>query len=171
MVVLSILLPPALLPTIFLLDHIGIGRSTIGYILVTIATRIGVIVFLVTGFIKAMPADLEEAAAIDGASRWRVYRHVILPLITPILFVGSVLLMIGVWNEFFFASFLLPGPDQATLPLALYRFSAEAVGGFVAMRWNLVFAHIVMTSLPLILVYLLAQRRVLAGLTEGGVKG
>jgi raffinose/stachyose/melibiose transport system permease protein len=169
--VLSILLPPALLPTIFLLQNLGINKSVPGYILVTVATRLGIVVFLTTGFIRGLPADLEEAAAIDGASRWLIYRKIIVPIVSPVLFVGSVLLVISVWNEFFFASFLLPGPDQATLPLALYRFSSTLVGGFVSMRWNLIFANIVMTSLPLVIVYAFAQRRVLGGLTEGGVKG
>ncbi|WP_307368317.1 carbohydrate ABC transporter permease [Microbacterium sp. W4I4] len=168
--VLSILLPPALLPTIFLLENIGLGGTTAGYILVTIATRLGIMVFLATGFLRAFPQDLEEAAQIDGASRLGTFWHVVLPLLSPVLFVGSILLVIGVWNEFFFASFLLPTEGQATLPLALFRFSV-ASAEFASMRWNLIFAHVVLTSIPLILVYLIVQKKVLSGLTEGAIKG
>ena len=127
-------------------------------------------IFLATGFLRAFPRDMEEAAAIDGANRGQIYRFIVLPMLSPVLFVGAVLLVISVWNEFFFASFLLPKPDQATLPIALYRF-ATAGTTQVTYQWQLIFAHVVMTSLPLIVVYLVAQRRVLSGLTEGGVNG
>jgi raffinose/stachyose/melibiose transport system permease protein len=168
--VLSILLPAALLPTIYLLDTLGMRGTRLGYILVTIGMRLGLVIFLATGFLRAFPRDMEEAAAIDGANRAQIYRFIVVPMLSPVLFVGAVLLVIGVWNEFFFASFLLPKPDQATLPIALYRF-ATAGTTQVTYQWQLIFAHVVMTSLPLIAVYLIAQRRVLAGLTEGGVKG
>jgi len=168
--VLSILLPAALLPTIYLLDALGLRGTRPGYILVTIGMRLGLVIFLATGFLRAFPRDMEEAAAIDGANRGQIYRFIVLPMLSPVLFVGAVLLVISVWNEFFFASFLLPKPDQATLPIALYRF-ATAGTTQVTYQWQLIFAHVVMTSLPLIVVYLVAQRRVLSGLTEGGVKG
>lgn len=165
---LSILLPPAVIPTIYLLDVMRLDGTTLGYALMLIGTRMGAVVFLTTGFIRGMPVDLEEAAAIDGASRWRTYVSVMLPLLRPILFVGAVLLVINVWNDFFFALLMLRGADNATLPLTLYSFASSS---FIGIRWNFVFAHVVMTSLPLILVYLFAQRHVLSGLTEGGLKG
>lgn len=168
--VLSILLPAALLPTIYLLGEIGLRGTRLGYTLVTIGLRLGLVIFLATGFLRAFPRDMEEAASIDGANRAQIYRYIVVPLLSPVLFVGAVLLVIGVWNEFFFASFLLPKPDQATLQIALYRFSTAGTT-YVTYQWHLIFAHIVMTSLPLIVVYLFAQKRVLAGLTEGGVKG
>lgn len=167
---LSILLPPALLPTIYLLQVMNLDGTRLGYLLVTVGTRLGGIIFLATGFVRALPMALEEAATIDGASKFQIYRSMILPLMAPVLFVGAILLMIGVWNEFFFASFLMPRNEQATLPLALFRFSSTGAqfGGF---NWNLIFAHVVLTSLPLILVYLVGQGRIISGLAEGGVKG
>ena len=167
---LSILLPPALLPTIWLLKQGNLDGTRLGYLLVMVATRLGGIIFLATGFIRALPLDYEEAAVIDGASRLQTYRHVMLPLIAPILFVGAVLLMISVWNEFFFASFLMPRNELVTLPLALYRFSTTGAQ-FAGMNWNLIFAHVVLTSLPILVVYLFAQGRIISGLTAGGVKG
>jgi raffinose/stachyose/melibiose transport system permease protein len=94
----------------------------------------------------------------------------ILPLMAPILFVCAILLMIGVWNEFFFASFLMPRNEQATLPLALFRFSTTGAQ-FAGMNWNLIFAHVVLTSLPIMVVYLIGQGRIVSGLAAGGVKG
>lgn len=165
---LSVLLPPAIIPTIYVLSTLHLDGSLAGYALMMVGTRMGLIVFLITGFVRGIPEELEEAAAIDGASRLRIFRSVMLPLLRPTLFVGGVLLVIGVWNDFFFALLLLKTSANATLPLTLYSFASAST---TSLNWNLVFAHVVMTSLPLVIVYLIAQKRVLAGLTEGGVKG
>ncbi|MFJ4166907.1 carbohydrate ABC transporter permease [Microbacterium sp. NPDC089698] len=165
---LSILLPPAIIPTIYVLSTLHLDGSVWGYALMQMGTRIGGVIFLTTGFVRGLPTDLEEAAAIDGASRMRTYFSVMLPLLRPILFVGAVLLVISVWNDFFFGLLLLRGGDNATLPLTMYSFASSGEHG---LNWNLVFAHVVMTSLPLVVAYLFAQRQVLAGLTEGSLKG
>lgn len=165
---LSIILPPAIIPSVFVLTQVGLNGSMLGYALTIIGTRLGVVVFIATGFVQALPTSYEEAAQIDGANRWQIYWHVVLPLLAPVLFTAAVLLVISVWNDFFFALFLLQGSESATLPLALYQF---ANSGTYGVRWNLVFANVVLTSLPLLIAYILLQRRVLAGLTEGGVTG
>jgi raffinose/stachyose/melibiose transport system permease protein len=168
--ILSLLLPPALLPTIYLLKLIDLDGTRLGYLLVTVGTRLGGVIFLATGFVRTLPLDFEEAAVIDGASRLQIYWRMILPLIAPVLFVSAILLMISVWNEFFFASFLMPQNELATLPLALFRFSSTGVQ-FAGMNWNLIFAHVVLTSLPLLVVYLFGQGRIVSGIVTGGVKG
>jgi len=168
MTALSILLPPAIIPTIYVLSSLHLDGSILGYALMQMGTRIGGVIFLTTGFVRGLPVDLEEAASIDGASRLRIYFSVLLPLLRPILFVGAVLLVISVWNDFFFGLLLLRGGDNATLPLTMYSFASSGEHG---LNWNLVFAHVVMTSLPLVIAYLFAQRQVLAGLTEGSLKG
>jgi len=165
---LSILLPPAVIPTIYLLSSLNLDGSVVGYALMMMGTRMGLIVFLTTGFVRGIPIELEEAASIDGASRLRIYFSIMLPLLKPTLFVGGILLVIQVWNDFFFALLLLKTSANATLPLTLYSFASAST---TTLNWNLVFAHVIMTSLPLVIVYLVAQRRVLAGLTEGGIKG
>lgn len=165
---LSILLPPAVIPTIFVLTSVNLDGSLAGYALMMMGTRMGLIVFLTTGFVRGIPVELEEAASIDGASRLRIFVSILLPLLRPTLFVGGVLLVIQVWNDFFFALLLLKTSANATLPLTLFSFASAST---TSLNWNLVFAHVIMTSLPLVIVYLIAQRRVLAGLTDGGVKG
>ena len=167
-ITLSILIPPSLIPTIYLLRYLQVEGSTLGYILVLIGTRMGIVVFLATGFVRALPPDIEDAAFIDGASRLQVFFQIMLPLLAPVLFVGSIILVITVWGDFFFAIFLLPGSQKATLPLALFSFATSSVQSF---RWNLVFAHVVLSSLPLILAYVFLQRRIVGGLTEGALKG
>lgn len=167
-IVLSILVPPSIIPTITMLRELQLDGTGWGYVLTMIATRMGIAVFLATGFVKALPSDLEDAASIDGANRLQVFAFVILPLLRPVLFVGAIILVINVWGDFFFAQFLLRGSDGATLPLALFSFANSSAQ---SLRWNLVFAHVVMTSLPLVVAYAFVQRRVMGGLTEGALKG
>lgn len=166
--ILSIVLPPAIIPTIFVLQNLELDGGRIGYMLTVIGTRMGLVIFLATGFVRTLPPDMEEAAVIDGASHWQVYRHIIVPMLSPVLFVAGVILIINVWNDFFYALFLLPDQDASTLPLTLYQFASNSMN---TIRWNLVFAHVLLTSLPLLVAYVVLQRRVIAGLTEGGVKG
>lgn len=168
MISLSVLVPPALIPTIFLLRELGLNGTTFGYVLVLIGTRMGVVVLLTTGFVRAMPDDLEAAASIDGASRFQIFYKIMLPLLSPVLFVAGVILIITVWSDFFFAQFLLPGVSRETLPLALHSFANSSAQ---SLRWNLVFAHVVMSGIPLLLAFAFAQKRVIGGLTEGALKG
>lgn len=165
---LSILLPPAVVPTIYVINGLGLRGGMLGYVLFSVAIRLGLAIFMTTGFVKGLPRDLEEAALIDGATRVQTYLRIILPMLTPILFVGAVILMISVWNDFFFAMFMLNTPDRQTLPLSLYNFAS---GSFQTLRWNLVFAHVIMTSLPLVIAYFFLQKKVISGLTEGAMKG
>ena len=167
-IALSMLVPPTLIPTIYLLREIGLNGSMLGYVLVMIGTRMGVLVFLATGFVRNMPVDLEAAAEIDGANRLQVFFQIILPLLSPVLFVGGIFILVTVWGDFFFAQFLIPGTATQTLPLSLYSFASSSAQ---TLRWNLVFAHVAMTGLPLLIAFILAQRKVIGGLSEGAVKG
>lgn len=134
----ALLAVPAIIPTIYDPTQLGLNGSRLGYLLVIAGTRLGMVIFLAA---------------------------VVLPVLTPVLFTGAVMLIISVRNDFCFALFLLRGSQAATLPLTLYSFASSSTHG---VSWNLVFAHVVLTSLPLVLVCLVLQRRVLAGLTEGG---
>jgi raffinose/stachyose/melibiose transport system permease protein len=168
LIALSILLPPAIVPTVVLLTRTGLTSTVAGYVLALIGTRVGVMVFLATGYVRSLPIDYEEAAQLDGASRWRTFWHVILPLLRPVIFTAAVMTIINVWNDFFFALYMLKGVGNATLPLSLYTF---ANAGQYGVRWNLVFAYVIVASLPLLLAYIVLQRKVMSGLTEGGVTG
>lgn len=167
-IAISMLIPPTLIPTIFLLQSMNLDGSILGYVLVLIGTRMGIVVFLATGFVRALPDDLEAAATIDGANRFQIFVQIVLPLLAPVLFSASIILIVTVWSDFFFAQFLLAGPGRQTLPLALYNF-ANSSGQ--SLRWNLVFAHVALTAVPLLIAYIFAQRRVIGGLTEGAIRG
>jgi raffinose/stachyose/melibiose transport system permease protein len=147
----------------------GGGSALVSVAFVDVWKWSGLATLVYIAGLNAIPPSLIEAA-IDGATRPQIYRLLILPALLPILLVGGVILIITIWNEFLFALFLLRGPGAATLPLALYQFSSRS-SEFAAMSWELIFAHVVLTSLPLIVVYLFVQRRLVSELSEGAVKG
>lgn len=164
----GVLLPPAVVPTMFLMRSLGIAGTHLALILFLVGTRLGLVIFLMTGFVRSLPAEIEESAYVDGASRLQAFRHIVLPLMSPILVTAGVILLVANWNDFFGAFFLLQGEERATLPLSLYRLPTTSIH---QTPWHLVFAHLVLVSLPLIVVYVFAQRRLVEGLTSGSLRG
>ena len=163
----GVLLPLPAVPLVFMLREAGLQGTQIGLVVFTVAARISLVVFLLTGFARGLPRELEEAASTDGATRLRTFVSIVVPLMRPVLFATFVLLAVSIWNDFYGPLFLISNPDQATLPLGLYRLSS---GIREATAWNYVFAHVVLVSLPLILLYIFAQRRIVEGVTAGALK-
>lgn len=163
----GVLLPLPAVPLVFMLREAGLQGTQIGLVVFTVAARLSLVVFLLTGFARGLPRELEEAASTDGATRLRTFVSIVVPLMRPVLFATFVLLAVSIWNDFYGPLFLISDPDQATLPLGLYRLSS---GIREATAWNFVFAHVVLVSLPLIVVYVFAQRRIVEGVTAGALK-
>ncbi|MEV5517876.1 carbohydrate ABC transporter permease [Streptomyces flaveolus] len=122
-------------------------------------------VFLYTGFLRALPQDFEDAALIDGCTPLQRFRHVVLPLLKPITVTALVLNTVAVWNDFFTPLLYLSGSDQQTLPVAIAGF----VGQYVT-DWNLIFAALVTSIVPVLAVYLALQRHIINGFA-GGLRG
>lgn len=165
--IVGILVPPAIVGSVLVLRWYGIYGRYLGLILFYMGIFLSFAIFFITGFIKTIPLELEESARIDGASPVRIFRKVILPLLTPILATTFVVLLLFLWNDFIYPFYILPSSDKRTLTLGLYNFVS---GSMYETRWNLVFADVVLVSLPLVVVYFFAQRRVMAGLMGGAVK-
>jgi raffinose/stachyose/melibiose transport system permease protein len=141
-------------------------NSQIGVILLYAASQIPFGVFLIYAFIETLPRELDEAAIIDGCSPVRLFFSVIYPLLTPVLVTGAVLNLLGIWNEFLIPLYYLNRSTQWPMTLAVYNFFGQ-----FQRDWSLVSADVVLTILPVIIIYLFAQRFILAGLTTGAVKG
>jgi trehalose/maltose transport system permease protein len=127
-------------------------------------------VWVLTSFFEAMPRDLEEAAYVDGCTPVQTMYMVMLPLVAPGLVTTGLLAFIGAWNEFLFALSFIQTPDKYTVPLALVNFATSTAGGF-EIPWGPIQAATVIVTVPLIVLTLIFQRRILAGLTAGAVKG
>jgi raffinose/stachyose/melibiose transport system permease protein len=137
-----------------------------GMIVLYAATQIPFSVFLIYGFIGSIPRELDEAAIIDGCGPIRLFFSVILPLLTPVIVTAAVLNILGTWNEFILPLYYLNSSANWPMTLAVYNFFGQ-----YQSDWSLVSADILLTILPVVLIYLLGQRFILSGLTSGAVKG
>jgi raffinose/stachyose/melibiose transport system permease protein len=140
--------------------------SQIGMVLLYAATQIPFSVFLIYAFIDSLPQELDEAAFIDGCSPIRTFFSIILPVLTPVLVTCGILSILNIWNEFLMPLYFLNSSGTWPMTLAVYGFFGQ-----FQSDWSLVSADIVLTILPVILIYLVAQRWILSGLSAGAVKG
>lgn len=165
-ITLGIIAPFTALPTIQLLQKIGLYGSRIGLCFVYAALYMPFTTMMLSGFIKGIPRELDEAAVMDGAIGGELFMKVVLPLLKPVLATTGVLNFMWVWNELQIPMYLLNSSSKWTLPLSVYNFYGQ-----FSRSWNLVCADVVLVSLPVIIVYIFAQKWVIAGMTAGAVKG
>ena len=140
----------------------GLVDSRLGLILVYAATGVPFSVFILSAYFRQLPVDLSEAARMDGAGEFTIFGRVMLPLVRPALATVAVFQFVPLWNDFFFPLVLLRSSEKWTLPVGMTRFFGE-----FQTDWSTLFAGIVITTLPLIIVFLLATARSIAGLTAG----
>jgi trehalose/maltose transport system permease protein len=143
-----------------------LGSLILSYMIFTLPFTIWVL----TSFMRALPGDLEEAAYVDGATPLQVFYKVLLPLIAPGLVTTGLLAFIAAWNEYLYAISFIQTTDKYTVPLAITSFVGKSGSSF-QVPWGQIMAATVIVTLPLITATLILQRRILAGLTAGAVKG
>lgn len=167
LIMLGLILPfqLAALPLYQTMRDLGLLGSVWALILFYSGLQVPFTTFLYIGFMRALPRDFEDAAAIDGCRPLEVFRYVVFPMLKPITVTALVLNAISVWNDFFTPLLYLSGSDQQTMPVALAGF----VGQFVS-DWNLIFAALVISIVPILAVYFALQRSIINGFA-GGLKG
>ena len=161
----GILLPAGIIPQFFILQQLGLYNTQIGYILLW-WSRIALPVFVLTGFIKSIPSELDDAAAIDGCPYIRYVFQIIVPLLKPALSVVGLIIAIRVWNDIIGPVIFLPSNSIKPISAGLLQFFAEN-----AAQWTLIAAAIAITASPIVLLYIFAQRYIIAGMTSGALKG
>jgi trehalose/maltose transport system permease protein len=143
-----------------------LGALVLSYLIFTLPFT----VWVLTSFMRALPGDLEEAAYVDGATPLQVFYKVLLPLIAPGLVTTGLLAFIAAWNEYLYALSFIQNTDKYTVPLAITSFVGKSGSSF-QVPWGQIMAATVVVTLPLVIATLVLQRRILAGLTAGAVKG
>jgi trehalose/maltose transport system permease protein len=143
-----------------------LGALVFSYLIFTLPFT----VWVLTSFMRALPGDLEEAAYVDGATPIQVFYKVLLPLIAPGLVTTGLLAFIAAWNEYLYALSFVQTPEHYTVPLAITSFVGKSGSSF-QVPWGQIMAATVIVTLPLIGATLVLQKRILAGLTAGAVKG
>lgn len=136
-----------------------------GLIFMNIGFHSSLSVFLYHGFIKSIPITLEEAATIDGASKFGVFWRIIFPMLKPITATVMILNVISIWNDFLLPSLTLIDTDLRTIPLSTFYFFGE-----FTIQWNLAMAGLTLTIIPVVIFYALAQKHIIKGIGEGAVK-
>ena len=162
----GIVLPPAVVTIVLLLRQLGLAGTAVGMIGVYMGMYLSTVVFFVTGFVRTIPVELEEAARVDGASPVKVFFRIILPLLGPTLATATILICLYIWNDVFYALFVIGGRLD-TLPLNLYQVASS---GLYLQNWHLIFAYIILMSLPLLITFAVMQRKIISGITSGAVK-
>jgi len=153
-------------PLYMLLRSLRLINTYPGLILPYITFAMPLTVWLLVGFFRQLPAELEEAAMVDGASRLRALAEVILPVALPGLAATAILTFVYSWNEFLFALSFTLGPERQTVPVAIALFRGQ-----YQVPWGQILAAAIVATAPVALLVLLFQRRIVQGLTAGAVKG
>jgi N-acetylglucosamine transport system permease protein len=165
----SLMVPIALavIPLYFLINSMHLLNTSLSVILVYAALSLPFGIFVLSGFYKSLPRDLEEAAVIDGTSHFGTFFRVMLPLSQPGLIAVAITNVLGNWNEFFFGLILLNDPKHYTIPIALNVMQTEFQ---YRTEWGPMFASLLIASIPVLIFYMIFQRQIADGITAGSVK-
>ena len=154
-----------LIPLFLMFQWFGLLGTLVPQIIIHLVVTVPIVIWIMIGYFETTPMDLEEAALIDGATRWQVFRHVALPIAKPGIAVAFILAVIFSWNNFVFG-IVLAGRETRTLPVAVYNMIS-----FDQLSWGPLAAAALIVTLPVLLLTVFAQRQIVAGLTAGAVKG
>lgn len=166
LVLAGLIIPPAVVPTIWVLQGIGLFKTMAGLIAVHVAFGLSFCILLFRAFVATIPRELDEAALIDGAGPSRLFFSVIFPLLRAVIVTVVVVQAVTVFNDFTYALYFLPGADNATVQLTLYNYQSQGLN-----QWNLLFADVLLITIPPLVMYVFFNRQIVAGMTSGAVKG
>jgi ABC-type glycerol-3-phosphate transport system permease component len=153
-------------PLYLLLRELRLINTYPGLILPYLTFAMPLTVWLLVGYLRQLPVELEEAAMVDGASRWRTITEIVMPLSLPGLATTAILTFVYCWNEFLFALAFTLGPERQTVPVAIALFRGQ-----YQVPWGEILAGAIVATAPVALIVMLFQRRIVSGLTAGAVKG
>ncbi|MEJ1160165.1 carbohydrate ABC transporter permease [Prosthecomicrobium sp. N25] len=155
----------AIIPLFIQMRDLGLLDSRIGLIVVYTAMGLPSAVFIMTGFLRTLPKELEDAARIDGASDARIMLSVMLPLARPAMVIAAIHNAVPIWNDFFFPLVFVQTDARKTLPQGLTAFMGE-----YTTNWGVLFAGLTLSALPITLLYILLSRQFIQGMTSGALK-
>ncbi|HCG63813.1 MAG: carbohydrate ABC transporter permease [Spirochaetae bacterium HGW-Spirochaetae-4] len=163
----GIMLPlkAAIIPLFIIVKRLGLIDSRISVILIFIAMGLPSTVFILSGFMKGIPLELEYAARIDGCNDFQIYRRIIMPMTAPAIALVTIYNAVPIWNDFFFPLVFLQSNSRKTLPVGLSTFFGQH-----ATNWSLLFTGLSIAILPMLLMYIFMSRYFIKGMTAGAVK-
>jgi raffinose/stachyose/melibiose transport system permease protein len=162
--VIALFLPPALIPQFQLMLSLGLYNNPVGYVMLFLTNPIGIVILV--NYIKSVPKELDEAAALDGCGYFRFVISVVFPLIQPAIATVAVLHAIGIWNELILPTIYLTSQEYYPITRGMIVFQ-----GVYGSNWPTLAAAVLIMMLPMLAIFLLLQRYIISGLTQGAVKG
>jgi len=162
----GLIIPPAVVPTIFLLQWLNIYKTIFGLIMIEVALQMPFAILVFRAFMASIPRELDEAAIIDGASPLQIFFSIILPLLWPAIVTVIVVTAVTVYNDFTLPLYFLPGTKNVTVQLTLYSFMSQ-----FSSQWQLLFADVVVITIPPLIMFMFFQKQIVSGLTAGAIKG
>lgn len=163
---MGLMIPAAVMPTIWLLQYLHLYKTMFGITMIEIALQIPFTVMLYRGFMASIPRELEEAAMIDGCSPVQLFTRVIFPLLRPVTATVIILNACAVFNDFANPLYFFPGKENVTVQLTLYTFMGQYTSSY-----NLLFADVIIITIPMLIIFILFNKQLVAGMTAGAVKG
>src|SRR5688500_11231983 len=165
LVLSGLIIPPALVPTIFLLQKLGIYKTLLSLIFVEVAFLMPFAILVFRAFMATIPREIDEAAIVDGASPVQIFIRIILPLLWPAIVTVIVLTSVIVYSDFTLPTYFLPGKENITVQVTLFGFMSQ-----FGSQWNLMFAAVLIITIPPLILFLFFQRQIVSGLTTGAIR-
>lgn len=166
LVMTGLMIPPAVLPTIWVMQGLHIYKTMFGMILIETALQIPFTIMLYRGFMNTIPVELEEAGYIDGCTRSQLFIKVVFPLLKPVTSTVVILNAVNIFNDFTNPLYFLPGTENSTVQLTLYNFM-----GRYSSSYNLLFADVLIITIPMLILFLFFNQKIVDGMVAGAVKG
>ena len=166
LVLAGLIVPPAIVPTIWVLQGLGLFRTMPGLIFIEIAYGLPFCVLLFRAFIASVPRELDEAAVVDGAGTVQIFFRVIFPVLRSVVMTVIILQSVLIYNDFANPLYFLPGTQNATVQLTLLNFQSQ-----FTTQYNLLFATILLVAIPPLILFIFFNRKIVAGMAAGSVKG
>ncbi len=165
LILAGLMVPPSVVPTIWILKLLGLYKTMAGLVLIEAALSFPFSVLLYRAYMEAIPRELDEASFVDGCTGTQLFWHVVLPLMKPVTATISVITAINIFNDFVNPLYFLPGSKNVTVQMTLYNFMSTYM-----TKWNLLFADILLISIPPLIFFKVFNRKIISGMIAGAVK-
>ncbi len=166
LVLAGLIVPPAVVPTIWVLQKVGLFKTMPGLIFVEIAYGLPFCILLFRAFMSSVPRELDEAAVVDGAGTVQIFFRVIFPVLRSVIMTVIILQSVFIYNDFQNPLYFLPGTQNATVQLTLFNFKSQ-----FTTQYNLLFANILVVTIPALIMFIFFNRKIVEGMAAGSVKG
>ena len=166
LILAGLIVPPAIVPTIWVLQGLGLFKTMPGLILIEIAYGLPFCILLFRAFMSTVPRELDEAAVVDGAGPLQIFFRVIFPILRSVIMTVIILQSVFVYNDFQNPLYFLPGTENATIQLTVANFQSQ-----FSTQYNLLFAAILLVTIPPLIMFIFFNRKIVEGMAAGSVKG